>query len=243
LTLLIVLIVRNQPSNHKNISSPTNNHPIWSDLKTIFRNRETWTIGIYSFLIWAPILGFSALWGIEFISISHHFDKITAAHTVASIWIGMAFASPATGWISDFIGRRCILMTICALAGAIAMTIVIFVTNISTPILYLLMFIIGFASSGQTLSFALIKDNNSPFTNSTANGLNNMILVAGGLFQPLIGRILDMHWQGVIQNGAHVYSLHSYQMALLVLPACCFIAAVMSMFFIKETRCFAIWQK
>ncbi len=243
LALLIMLIVRNQPSKHKNIRTKMNDHSIWFDLKTILHNRETWTIGIYSFLIWAPILGFSALWGVEFIRISHHFDKMTAAHTIAFIWIGVALASPAIGWISDFIKRRCILMTICALAGAIAMAIVIFVTNISTPILYLLMFVIGFASAGQTLSFALIKDNNSPFTNSAANGFNNMILVASGLFQPLIGRILDMHWQGMIQNGAHVYSLHSYQIALLVLPTCCFIAALTSMFFIKETRCFAIWQK
>ena len=243
LALLIALIVRNQPSNHKNIRAQTNDRSIWFDLKTILHNRETWTIGIYSFLIWAPILGFSALWGVEFIRISHRFDKMTAAHTIAFIWIGVALASPAIGWISDFIKRRCILMTICALAGAIAMTIVIFVTNISTPILYLLMFVIGFAAAGQTLSFALIKDNNSPFTNSAANGLNNMILVASGLFQPLIGRILDMHWQGMIQNGAHVYSLHGYQMALLVLPACCFIAALTSIFFIRETRCFAVWQK
>ncbi|CAL7959649.1 MFS domain-containing protein [Gammaproteobacteria bacterium] len=243
LAILIVLIVRNQPIEHKNIQTQTNNHSIWFDLKTILSNRETWTIGIYSLLIWTPILGFSALWGVEFIRIGHNFDKIAAAHAVAFVWLGVALASPVLGWISDFIGRRCILMTICALAGAIAMTIAIFITNIPTTILYFLMFLIGFASAGQTLSFALIKDNNSPYTNSAANGFNNMILVASGLFQPLIGKILDLNWQGTIQNGIHVYSLHSYQIALLMLPACCFVAALISIFLIKETRCVAIWQK
>ncbi|EKE01050.1 MAG: Major facilitator family transporter [uncultured bacterium] len=71
-----------------------------------------------------------------------------------------------------------------------------------------------------------------------------MAVVAGGLlFQPLVGRILDFCWQGMIQDGVRVYSLHGYQMALVVLPICYFIAAVMSAFFIKETHCIAVWRK
>ena len=244
LAILIALIVRNQPIGHKNIQTQTNNHSVWFDLKTILSNRETWTIGIYSFLIWAPILGFSALWGVEFIRISHNFDKTTAAHTAAFAWLGVAFASPAIGWLSDFIGRRCILMTICALAGATAITVAIFITNIPTAILCFLMFLIGFASAGQTLSFALVKDNNSPYTNGAANGFNNMVVVAGALlFQPLIGKILDMCWQGITQNGVHIYSLYSYQIAFSMLAACYFLAVLVSIFLIKETHCIAIWQK
>ena len=71
-----------------------------------------------------------------------------------------------------------------------------------------------------------------------------MAIVAGGLlFQPLVGRILDMHWQGLIRAGVHVYSLHGYQMALLMLPICYFIAVLIGVFFIKETRCIAVWQE
>ncbi|MEI8055351.1 MAG: MFS transporter [bacterium] len=242
LAILIALIVRNKPKNQS--MAITSNNSIWSDLKTVLHNRETWTIGIYSFLIWAPILGFSALWGVEFIRISHNLDKITAAHTAAFAWLGVTLASPTIGWLSDFIGKRCIIMTICALVGAIAMTIAIFITNIPTATLSFLMFLIGFASAGQTLSFALVKDNNSPHTNGAANGFNNMVVVAGALlFQPLIGKILDICWQGASQNGVHIYSLYSYQIAFSMLATCYFLAALISILLIKETRCIAVWQK
>jgi MFS family permease len=244
LAILIVLIIRNKPASQKEIRTQFNRHSIWHDLKTIFHNRETWSIGTYSFLIWTPILGFTALCGIEFISIGHNFGRVSAAQAIAFIWLGVAFSSPAIGWLSDFIGRRCILMTICALTGSIAMMAVIFIINIPTAILYLLMFLIGFSSAGQTLSFALIKENNVPVTVSAANGFNNMAIVAGGLlFQPLIGKILDIYWKGDMQNGARIYDLHSYQIAFLMLPICCLIAALVSVFFIKETRCIPLSHK
>ena len=244
LALLIALLVRNQPADLKIITLPkTKQNFIRNNLKIVLHNRETWTIGIYSFLIWAQILGFAGLWGAPFLQLSCNLDNIAATHAIIYIWVGVAITSPIIGWLSDFIGRRCIIMTICAIAGTIAMTLVIFLTNIPPTILNILMFTLGFASAGQTLSFALIKDNNSPLTNSTANGFNNMCVVAGGLLFPiLIGTILDMNWQGLIQNNIHTYNLHSYQIALSMLPTCYLIAAITSIFGIKETHCQTTWK-
>jgi MFS family permease len=243
LAILIALVVRDQPSKQKVMHAHSDTRTVWSDLKNILHNRETWSIGLYSFCIWAPILGLS-FWGVEFMRLKHNFDAAAAAQIIAFAWVGTLCACPVIGWLSDVIQKRCVIMLVCAVVGAVAMTIVVFVAHIPTGVLYLLMFAIGFASSGQTLSFALIKDNNSPYTNSAANGFNNMVIVAGGLlFQPLVGGILDMYWQGTIQNGVHVYSLHSYQMALLILPICYFIAVLVGAFFIKETRCIAVWQE
>lgn len=244
LALLIALVVRNNPKQYKIIESQNSKRSILLDLKIIMHSRETWTIGIYSLFIWAPILGFTALWGIPFLRISHNLDNAAAALIGSFTWIGIAVASPVIGLISDFIGKRRILMTICSLAGLVAITIVIFVTNISPVILYALMFIIGFAGAGQTLSFALIRDNNSIQTMSAANGFNNMFVVAGALvLQPLIGKILDMYWQGTMQDGVPIYSLHGYQIAFLMLSTCYLIATITSIFFIKETLCFTAWQK
>jgi MFS family permease len=134
-------------------------------------------------------------------------------------------------------------MTICAIAGTVAMLAVILITNIPSLLLYFLMFLLGFASAGQTLSFALIKDNNAPSTNSAANGFNNMIVVAGGiLFQPLIGKILDLLWDGSMIAGVRNYNLHNYQIGFLLLPICYLIAAIASALLIKETNCIATWE-
>jgi len=245
LAILIFLIVKNHPANLDlplNYKRPKSNG-VFTDVKIILRNRETWFIGLYSFFIWAPVLAFSALWGVSFLTVSCKLSNIAAAQAIAFVWLGVALSGPAIGWLSDVIKRRCVLMTICALFGAVSMMIVIFVVNMNLLVLYVLMFVLGFASAGQTLSFALIRDNNSPLTNSAANGFNNMVVVAGGfLFQPLIGRFLDFNWHGAILNGARMYNLHSYQQAFIVLPACYFIAALSSMLLIRETRCISRWN-
>ena len=239
LALLIALFVRDQPKDLIKITPPkTDQNFIWSNLKIVFHNRETWTVGIYSFLTWASVTGFAALWGAPFLRLSCNLDNIAATRAITYMWIGIALMSPFIGWLSDYIERRCIIMSICAMAGTIAMTVVIFVTNISPILLNSLMLTIGFASAGQTLAFALIKDNNPSNTAGTANGFNNMCVVAGGLLFPiLIGKILDLNWEGVIQNNIHIYSLSSYQIALAALPICYLIATIISIFGIKETHC------
>ncbi|MDR1057797.1 MAG: MFS transporter [Coxiellaceae bacterium] len=239
LAFLIALFVRDQPHNLIKITpQKTDQNFIWNNLKTVLHNRETWAIGTYSLLIWAPVIGFAALWGASFLRLSCNLDNITATLAITYMWLGIALASPFIGWLSDLIERRCIIMSICALVGTVAITIVIFGANLSPSLLNFLTFALGFASAAQTLSFALIKDNNSPNTVGTANGFNNMCVVASGILLPiLIGKILDFNWQGTMQNNVRIYSLSSYQLALATLPLCYFIAFLTSVFGIKETYC------
>lgn len=239
LAILIALIIRDQPIHTDIKTNPIATEPstesVFANLKAITRSSQTWIIGLYSFLIWSPILGFSALYGVEFLKIGQNIDNVTAAAAAACVWLGVACSSPLIGWLSDTLRKRCMLMTICGLVGFISLTSIIFITNMPTPMLYMLMFGIGFASSGQALSFVLIKDNSLRRTNSTANGLNNMILVASGLvFQPLMGKMLDISWSNTMQNGIRVYDLHSYQIAFSVLACCYLFAILISRFFIKE---------
>ncbi len=243
LTLLIALLVKDQPKTIKKLSPPKDDsNNIFINLAKILKNRETWSVGIYSFLIWAPVLGFAALWGAPFLRLSYNLDNIAATRAIFYIWLGIAFSSPLIGWLSDRIEKRTIIMSICAIVGAIAITIAIYSTNISSPLLNILMAAIGFASAGQTLSFALIKDNNHPNTSGTANGFNNMCVVAGGLLFPiLIGAILDNHWTGIMEQGVRVYSTKNYQLALASLPICYLLAACTSIFGIKETKCKPQW--
>jgi hypothetical protein len=60
------------------------------------------------------------------------------------------------------------------------------------------------------------------------------VMVGGNLFQPVIGKFLDMGWTGEMVEGARVYSAHAYQLALSVIPICIFLAIIIT-FFIRET--------
>lgn len=238
LAVLIALIIRDQPatvSTTQSSNTDSDCNTVVANLKALAKNSQTWTVGLYSFLIWSPILGFSALYGTEFLKIGHGIDNVTAAAAIACVWLGVACSSPFIGWLADRLQQCRTLMTSCGLVGLIALTSIIFITHMPAPMLYILMFGIGFASSGQALSFVLIKTTSIKRTNSTANGLNNMILVASGLvFQPMMGKILDMSWHGAMQNGIRVYDLPSYQIAFSVLACCYFFAIIVNKFFIKE---------
>ncbi len=241
LAALVFLVIRDRKIHEDHAHAWQ--EPLLNSLKTIFTNSQTWAIGLYSFMIWAPVLAFSALWGVSFLMVSCKLTKVEAATAIAITWLGVALASPIVGWLSDRITNRKFFLILSAFFGIIAITIVIFVANLPIDILYLLMFLIGFASAGQTISFAVIKDNNSPATNSTANGFNNMVVVAGGiLFQPLIGKFLDLSWHGAMFHGIRIYDLHAYRMAFLILPICYLIAFITSLFWVKETHCKAMWQ-
>jgi MFS family permease len=98
-----------------------------------------------------------------------------------------------------------------------------------------LLFLTGAACSGQALSFALVKENNLPSNNAAAIGFNNMaVVVAGAIFQPVIGKLIQLHMPEQVEQRIH-YSSYDFQFGLSILPLCFGLALFISLFFIRET--------
>ncbi len=237
--ILVWLIVRDSPNGKidKQVSTGQFGHGVWHKLHNVSRHSQTWWIALYAFAIWAPIVTFAALWGVPFLMAKYGLSTPVAASMVSLIWIGIGLGSPFTGWASDRIGRRCLPLTLCGLIGAFATVAVIYV-HLPVWVILIALFAFGFAASGQTLSFGVVQDTNPPRRVGTAIGLNNMCVVLGGaLFQPLVGVLLHHTWHGAMQNGAPFYSVHDYQVALVMVPICYFIAFITSASKIRETHC------
>ena len=101
----------------------------------------------------------------------------------------------------------------------------------------LVLFVFGLGSGAQSVSFAVVKDNNPPNLVGTASGFNNLsVLVGGAIFQPLVGIFLHrsetLHWI----NNAPVYSLKAYQWALMVMPVSYLISLLIVQFLMKESH-------
>jgi MFS family permease len=236
LTVLIWLLIRDHPKEFIVPKTKTTNMLV--SLNPILRNPQIWYIMLYAFAIWAPISAFSALWGVPFIKTNCHIHNFEAAKIVSYSWIGIAIGSPIIGWVSDKIQRRCLPLAIAALIGCVAILCVIFIPHLSIWSLKLLIFCFGLSAAGQTLIFAVVKDIIPTNIAGTANGLTNMAVVLGGaLFQPVIGELLDINWQGMLEHGVRTYDLHSYHIAFIALPICYLLAFVTSAFFIRETHC------
>lgn len=207
-------------------------------LGQVLRRWQTWHIAIYSFFIWAPIVVFAALWGVPFIAELFHTSVAVASSALSMVWIGIGLGSPLLGWVSEKLGVRCLPLTVSAVIGLVSSTAIVYAPDLSFVTMYFLLFLFGVAAAGQSLSFAVIQDKTDPKYMGTAIGFNNMAVVAGGmLFQPLVGFLLHVFWQGTMLNGTRYYSVLTYKKALWILPVCYLGAMIFSWLFIKETNC------
>lgn len=240
LSVIIWLIVRDSPEEvyqGKKAEHHINKGEL-KRLQQVCHNKQTWLTALYSFSVWAPIAAFAALWGVPFLVSAYGMSTHGASEAIAMIWLGIGIGSPLAGWWSDHIGRRCLPLTACALLGVFALTSVVYIPHLSKAVLYVALFIFGMAASGQALSFAVVKDNNHPGVTGTAIGFNNMATVAGGaLFQPLVGILLHVNWDGAMQGQSPVYNANDYRLAFIVLPLCYVFGGVISAILMKETFC------
>lgn len=242
LSFLIWLLVRDAPTSKTADHKPLEKahlprHTQLQRLKIVFGNSQTWWLGLYSFCIWGPILILAGLWLVPYLMALYHTTNTVAATATSWVWIGIGLGSPFFGWWSDRITRRCFPLAVSAFLALIPALLIIYV-HLSWPVMYLLLFIFGVGGSGQALSFGLVQDNNPPQVAGTAVGLNNMAVVFGGvILQPLAGFLLHLQWHGKMLDGVPVYSAGDYRHALITVPLCALVALVVSMFFLKETRC------
>ncbi|MES2141345.1 MAG: MFS transporter [Pseudomonadota bacterium] len=240
LGLLIWLIVRDSPEvvskGHK--FQPTAKKTILQSLKQVGRNNQTWFIALYSFMVWAPITAFAALWGVPFLVAAYGISTKAASTACTMIWLAIGIGCPLLGWWSDKVGLRGMPLKFAASLGVFGLIPVIYIPHLPLFWLYFCLFLFGLAASGQSLAFGVVKDNNHADVAGTAIGINNMATVAGGaLFQPVIGLFLHLYWNGVTSHGVPFYSAADYRKAFIVLPLCYVFALLIGKFLIRETHC------
>ncbi len=196
----------------------------------------TWLTGAYAFSIWTPIAVFAALWGVPYLQEKYHVSVLMASGLCSMIWLGIGVGSPLLGWVSDrFCSRRLALM-ISSVFGLVATLLLLYAPNISIYWMYWVLFMLGFGAGGQTVSFAVVTDNNPVHLVGTASGFNNLsVLVGGAIFQPLVGVFLHHSAEAQMTQELPTYSIACYQSALLVMPCCYFASLILAWFFIKES--------
>lgn len=238
LAFVVWVLVKNYPNN----TMPSANNHIQHEshlfnFHSVIRESQTWWVAFYSFLVWAPIVAFAALWGIPFLVTAYNMSTQSASLASAAIWIGVGLTAPLIGYISERIQRRCIVLLVCALLGMMG---TFFIIYFSVPhfLIYIFLFLLGCGGSGQSLAFSVVRDSTRPRSLGAAIGLNNMATVAGGaILQPIIGFLMQLNTSGFAQNHVPIYSVYNYRMALFLIPLCYLLAAIVSGKLIKETYC------
>ena len=237
ITFISFLVLRDHP-NHENYEILPKEHSLFKHLTQILVKGQTWAIAVYAFAMWGPVVLFASLWGVPYLMVKFEVSNVLAAFATMMMWLGVGLASPVFGFFSHYIGRRKPLLWIGSLIGLIAS---LFIIYLSMPfwLVFILLFLCGIASAGQILSFALVRDNNSRSVVATGIGFNNMAVVIGGaILQPIVGIILSRTWDGTIgKGGVHLYSVESFEIGLILIPALYLLGFLVSLLCIKETYC------
>lgn len=189
------------------------------NLLQALKKAQIWLIGLTGCLLYLSLSAFAELWGIPYLEQAQGLSKATAASANSMVFLGWAIGAPFWGWFSEYIGRRCGSIIISSFAALMSMCILLYVPGLTYTTLFVLLFLIGFFTSAEIVVFSLAREVCSIRIAGTVIALTNMLIMIGGnVFQPVIGKILDSHWQGTLVDGARVYSNEAYQYAMTVLP-------------------------
>lgn len=239
LALLIGVLVKDKPEE---AIRPATDHlypesGLLAGLKLVLSNPQSWWNALYVGMVYAPTAAFGELWGPTFLQRAYNLDIHMATYAIGMIFIGWGVGGPIMGWLSDRIRRRRPIMLGSAFFGAIFMGIVIYIPNLPIPVLFLTLFLYGVSNTGVATSYAVASEINPHRVAGTSMAFANMAsVIVGASFQPLIGWLLDLQWNGQMLDGVRYYSPIDFRWALVQLPICLILGFFFA-FLVRETHC------
>jgi MFS family permease len=206
------------------------------DTLTVCSNVQIWLIGLIGALLFMSLSVFAEVWGKSYLVLAHQMTEMEAATAVSFIFVGWGIGAPIAGWLCEVINNKLLIILVGALLAGLVISTVLYFPDLHHLTVIGLLFLYGCFSSVEILVFLLGKDVCEHHLSGTAFAMVNMVVMFGGvLFQPLVGKLLDLTWSGQMLNGMRTYSVEHYQIALSFLPLSLLLSAILT-FFLKNQQ-------
>ena len=206
---------------------------------SVLGNRYTWPPFLSAIAIYAVFMSFLGVWGVPYFMQVYGMSRVDASNLMLLVVAGNMVGGLLVGFFSDRLGYRRLPFTV-ATAFFLAVWLTLTVWNGGKPpvwAVYPIALAIGLGVSGITISVACVREVNPPHMTGIAAGFTNSgPFVGAALMQPIFGWVLDLHWQGAVENGVKVYPGEAWQSAFWLCAAVLAVGLALSLF-IKETRC------
>ncbi|MCX7338132.1 MAG: MFS transporter [Alphaproteobacteria bacterium] len=206
-------------------------------LKGIVKNPQIWLAGMIGGFMYLPISAFAELWAVPFLMNNYGINNELASTASVMIFVGMGLGGPAAAWLMKYSHSYSVVMKFSSLITAGLFVLITYAEYISLGVMFGLILLAGFTIGGQVLCFTCAQDHCTQENSGTAMGFTNaVVMMSGIIFQPALGAILDLVWDGQVSAaGIRVYSHNCYQMALISIPISLFISWIL-LKFVKEDR-------
>ena len=191
----------------------------FSGLECVLATKQVWLASGFGMAMTSAMLAFGALWGVPYLMQAYHLPKETAAALISLLFVGWGIGAPLSGWLADRFRLRRVFMVSGASLATLGITATIYLPHPGLSTLAVCLVVQGLGASSMVLAFSVVRENTPPWAAGTAIGVTNGFVVgSGAIFQPLLGWLLDLTWDGTLVAGARIYTPANFEFAFLVLP-------------------------
>jgi len=245
IAIAIWVVVRDDPSEKGFKSYAQKNHcggtpgkkTVGTGLKEVFRHKNTFLLSLAPGGIVGPVLAFAGLWGVPFFTTHYHFSPSISAALLSTLMVSWAVGGPILGAFSDRIQRRKPLYLFGNIIATIGWFFILYKPAHPLWVLIVLIIITGLASGGMIIGFAFAKESVPISAAGAVSGLINMGVMMGPmLLQPAMGWILDLRWNGLMENGVRIYDLEAYRWSFGLMLGWAVLSCIL-LAFTNETGC------
>ncbi len=200
-----------------------------SHFNSLLRSPAIWMLAIANLLMVGSLEGFSDVWGVPYLMTAFSISKSDAAGLVSFVFFGMLIGGPILAFFSNKIGNYPVIMS-CGIGMALAFLFLLFDTTFNWYLLACVFFLIGILCCYQVIVFSagsgLVSTEQLGVTVAFLNCIN---MLGGSFFHSVIGHLMDNFWEGNLTAfGIKIYTLTAYHEALMIIPICSLIGAVIS---------------
>ena len=228
LAVLVWIILRDKKGAHHADDDP-NKIGLLESLKIIVTSPQAIIIALFTMMFYAPLSSVGDLWGIAFIKRLYGCSSETAAFANNMIYIGFVLGCPFFAHLSNVMDSFKKPMLIGIILCTLSFGAAIFV---QVPIfaMFVLFFFIGFAC-GAMLGFSLASFLFPQSISGTVSSFVNMAsMISGVVLMPLIGHIMDLSWDGEMEEGIKVYHVNDFKTGFLSVFAALVLGVVFALF-------------
>lgn len=241
----IWVFVRDDPheKGYADLTTPLNKpgqgsrQAVLTGVLEVFKYRNTWLLFIIPGGVVGPLLAFSGLWGVPYLTTHYNLPTSQASVLTSTLLVAWAVTGPVFGWFSDRFGARKPLYFLGTSGQLVGWGIILLFPHLPLYLLVAALLLTGCSAGCMVLSFAFAKESVPRYLSGTVSGVTNMgVMMGPTLLQPAIGWMLDWKWQGQTAKGVRIYDLDAYQTGFSLMLAWAALALIL-LFFTKETHC------
>jgi sugar phosphate permease len=202
---LVYIFVRNSPSERglpsladiDGVPRPqqvaSQSMPLREGVLVVLRERNTWLLGGYAFLLFGTMTMMQGLWAVPYLMDAYGQTQQQAANALTLWAIGLIAGCTLWGYLADRIvgSRKGVVLAGAVVYALLWVLLAIYPAGLPASVLWLAMFWGGFFASTWIPSYAQLKDSVPSQVVATAMGILNLFFWLGGaVYQQVSGLIL-----------------------------------------------------